>query len=695
MKLNLQSIKNLVEYNMRYFRVRGYEPYMPDNDPLNFNKLLPPELDYPAGQNTTEPLLNSWRTRKTLALNTVAAAGITLWKPTKKYSLDDKVYIGNLNFISIADDNKGNIPLIAPAFWIPYVVPPTDAAELVNVNLIGDNNTNMRDMIAQCIYDILTDTVASDDPTKTTISGDKIILDDGTEFPPGAPLPPLLAPLFPTPPQEFHFGGGDKTTPSNGNILFENDVGKYVKLKVGNSTAMVSATEVIMGQLLQYFKVSSLGIQFSNDGGVTWKSVMNSVAPWDASTSYALDNVVSYGGLIYICKVPLSVGNPPPPSSPSNWEIHSIYMMGYIGDGNVANDAAINVTKIGNGTVDNTEFDYLNGVTSPIQDQLDLKAFDSAVVHNTGNETVNGIKTFTSFPITPSTAPSSNFQTANKKYVDDSIERNTASNVGIGLGIFKQKTGVDLEFKTLSAGANITLVSTPSEIIISSTASGGSGEVNTASNVGGVGEGIFKQKNGVDLEFKKLIAGTNVTLVSSANGITINSSSVAIGEVNTASNIGTGIGIYKQKTGVDLELKTLKAGSNITITSDGDSITINSSGGGSGEINTASNIAGVGEGFFKQKNGVDLEFKKLIAGTNLSLTPTANAITINTTAEINTASNLGTGASVFKQKVGVNLEMRKLKAGSNVSIIEGTNEITISATGIGGSSYSYMPGGWA
>lgn len=42
-------------------------------------------------------------------------------------------------------------------------------------------------------------------------------------------------------------------------------------------------------------------------------------------------------------------------------------------------------------------------------------------VKNTGNETVNGVKTFTSFLVTPSTNPTSAYQVANKKYVDDKI----------------------------------------------------------------------------------------------------------------------------------------------------------------------------------------------------------------------------------------------------------------------------------
>ena len=55
---------------------------------------------------------------------------------------------------------------------------------------------------------------------------------------------------------------------------------------------------------------------------------------------------------------------------------------------------------------------------------------------------------------------------------------------------------------------------------------GGGGEVNTASNVG-TGDGVFKQKTGVDLEFKSLIAGTNLSIVNNANDLTINATGTA------------------------------------------------------------------------------------------------------------------------------------------------------------------------
>ena len=60
------------------------------------------------------------------------------------------------------------------------------------------------------------------------------------------------------------------------------------------------------------------------------------------------------------------------------------------------------------------------------------------------------------------------------------------------------------------------------------------GEDNTSSN-SGTGEGLAKPKVLEDLPFKSLVAGTNITLVPSADEITINAQPGGSGEANTAS----------------------------------------------------------------------------------------------------------------------------------------------------------------
>lgn len=111
-------------------------------------------------------------------------------------------------------------------------------------------------------------------------------------------------------------------------------------------------------------------------------------------------------------------------------------------------------------------------------------------------------------------------------------EANTTSNVGGGLGIALAKSGVNLPFKTLTAGSNVTLTDSPTEVQISALG-GGSGEVNTASSQG-TGESLVLAKSGTTLPFKSLLGGTNVTLTSQANEVVINAVDAQVASNTTA-----------------------------------------------------------------------------------------------------------------------------------------------------------------
>jgi len=104
---------------------------------------------------------------------------------------------------------------------------------------------------------------------------------------------------------------------------------------------------------------------------------------------------------------------------------------------------------------------------------------------------------------------------------------NNVFNTGSGEGVFRNKSGLNLYFRSLTvAGSSLSILSGSDVITISASAPPGSGEANTASNTGS-GEGVFFEKQGVDLVFRSL-SGSGAVSVLSASGGTIQISSSAI-----------------------------------------------------------------------------------------------------------------------------------------------------------------------
>lgn len=260
-------------------------------------------------------------------------------------------------------------------------------------------------------------------------------------------------------------------------------------------------------------------------------------------------------------------------------------------------------------------------------------------------------------------------------------ETTTAANVGTGTGLFKVKDGTTLQFKSLLAGDNVTITQVGDDLVIAAS-TGTGGETNVGQNLGD-GLALYAGKSGVNLQFYTLEAGSNVTIELVDNSYVI--SAADTGEVNTGANLGAGNGVYAGKVGSELQFKSLVAGSNISISNDGNTITI--TGSNPGEVNTAANL-GTGSGLFANKTGAELRFYSIKAGTNVTISFADNSYTINATGEANTAANLGaSGEGVFAGKSGTELQFKKLIAGTGITLTSDSNSITIAASGGGGGSY--------
>ncbi len=245
-------------------------------------------------------------------------------------------------------------------------------------------------------------------------------------------------------------------------------------------------------------------------------------------------------------------------------------------------------------------------------------------------------------------------------------------------------TGGTVDFENiLSGGTDLSLLFT-----------GGTsgGEVNTASNVGGE-TGLFLQKTGVDLEFKTLSAGTNVTLDNGGQVVTINAQASTPGEPNylDLSQESTIYSLQVEDAGktivnassprfiaIDYTLTSpadvfyLKGA--ITVSGNSGMLIYDASGNTSSTLTLDDDVPYVLHRF--PKTGFNWRVVELGGG---GVQP----------GEANTASNVGSGSGVFARKSGVDLEFKSLIAGSNLSFVEGTDDITINAAG---TSYTFANG---
>lgn len=125
------------------------------------------------------------------------------------------------------------------------------------------------------------------------------------------------------------------------------------------------------------------------------------------------------------------------------------------------------------------------------------------------------------------------------------------------------------------------------------------------------------------------------------------------GEANTASNLaGTGVGLWKDKSGVDLRFKRLKAGSGVTITDNTDSVTISASASGSAWdiLGNASTVAGTN--YIGTSDNVELDFRS--NATQAMRLNTAQELMIGSTTDAGAQKLQVTGRSIFN--TGIDLQ---------------------------------------
>ena len=168
--------------------------------------------------------------------------------------------------------------------------------------------------------------------------------------------------------------------------------------------------------------------------------------------------------------------------------------------------------------------------------------------------------------------------------------------------------------------------------------------------------------------------GVNEQLQISASGITPESTSVA--------NVGTGAGlVYRDMTGAQINLKTVKAGTGVSVTNNANDVTIANS---LPENTTVANV-GTGAGqVYRDKTGDQINLKTIKEGvaTGIQVINAADEVMIyNTLPEATTVANVGTGTGqVYRDKTGDQINLKTVKAGTNItSVVNNADDVTINA----------------
>jgi len=208
-------------------------------------------------------------------------------------------------------------------------------------------------------------------------------------------------------------------------------------------------------------------------------------------------------------------------------------------------------------------------------------------------------------------------------------------NAGAGSGLVSGIASQVGYIKSLSAGTNIQISGDESTLYFNVTGVGGGGDgsgVTSFTNLG-AGSGIASGVDGTTGYFKTLVGGTNLQITGDDESLYLNVTGISGGSgsgITSFTNLGAGSGIASGVDGTTGYFKTLAGGTNLQITGDDSTLYLNVtgiSGDGSG-VGGASNI-GPGTGIISGVSNKDIKVKSLLGGTNVSLSSNDNSITIN------------------------------------------------------------------
>lgn len=325
-----------------------------------------------------------------------------------------------------------------------------------------------------------------------------------------------------------------------------------------------------------------------------------------------------------------------------------------IDDGNIKAGAGIDASKIGAGSVDNTEFGYLNGVTSSIQTQLGGKAasgansditslsgLTTALSTSQGGTGVNSTATFPSSGVVVTEAGSA---TLTNKTIDG--DNNTVQDLGLS------------SLKTVLADANKAILRDAAGAVTSALIANANISPTAAIDASKIGAGSvdnteFGYLNGVTSSIQtqlgsKAASGANSD-ITSLSGLTTALSISQGGTGQTSASAAINALLPSQATNFNKYLKT-----------DGTNVSWASASGGAGEINAVLNASGA-DGTSGWINGTSHSINT-VTGATIPLSPAVpTAFTMSSSAAVAIGSQTSSSGDYYEFTMPPALRNRKLK----------------------------------
>lgn len=262
-------------------------------------------------------------------------------------------------------------------------------------------------------------------------------------------------------------------------------------------------------------------------------------------------------------------------------------------------------------------------------------------------------------PLTgPNIQSGDNFNTVITKinnYINTLGVNVTGINLGVsGPVIYAGKVGNTFQYKRILAGNNVTIDETGEALTINATDLGveGDGGIVSINGLLGLSQSLLTGTSGTDFNISSTGSSHvfNLPIASSINSGKLVSSDWNLfnSKISNAVSLGFGEAVYKQQVGVTLQFKSINVSGGLSISSNGDEILISAAGvGGGGEVATMTNLGSVGGRIYSAKIGTEFQLRRVAAGTGMSVTENATQVVVtNLAPDIPIVLNAGANINV-------------------------------------------------